>query len=125
MARKLRELMNDVESAGLDAIDEVFVADDGGSVEVLREGKWIPGRFSANIRIDQPTHGAGEAHAHIYGRKGNEIGVVNKSGTASHGTKMKLHADDADTLRRAGFDIPLNNIVEWASLGSCPQFTLG
>jgi hypothetical protein len=36
--------------------DIVIVAEDGQSARLLKEGKWIDGRFERNIRIDQPTH---------------------------------------------------------------------
>src|SRR3569833_1230540 len=99
------------EFVGLEAIDEVFVVrTDGGTVEVLREGKWLKGRFDRNLRIDHPTHGAGQTHAHVLGRKGQQIGVVNLDGTGSHGTKMRLHPKDAEALRTQGFTIPNSNI---------------
>lgn len=99
-------------------LDEVFISNDGTSSELLREGKWVSGRFDRNIRIDQPTHllGNGKVHGHIYGRRGDELGVVNVDGSPSHGTKMKLHDRDADALRAHGFVIPLDNIVEWFAL---------
>jgi hypothetical protein len=99
-------------------LDEVLVTRDVGAFKLLREGKWISGRFDRNIRIDQPTHmhGDGKVHGHVYGRKGGELGVVNFDGTPSHGTKMKLHDLDATALRAQGFDIPPDNIVEWAVL---------
>ncbi len=40
-----------------DVLDEVYVLGaDGTEGEKLFEGKWIDGRFSRNIRIDQLTH---------------------------------------------------------------------
>lgn len=99
-------------------LDEVIVSHDGTSSELLRESTWISGRFDRNIRIDQPKHlhGNGKVHGHIFGRRGSELGVVNVDGSPSHGTKMKLHAHDADALRARGFEIPLDNIVEWLAL---------
>ena len=63
-------------------LDQVMISVDGATCQILHEGKWIPGSFDRNIRIDQPTHGRGQIHAHILGRKGNEIGVVNIDGHA-------------------------------------------
>lgn len=97
----------------LPILDEIFVTNDGVTMEVLREGKWISGRFDGNIRIDQPSHGVGQKHAHVLCRKGNEIGVVNFDGTASHGSRCRLSDADADALRARGFQIPPGNIVEW------------
>lgn len=83
----------------------------------LQEGKFVSGRFEGNIRIDNATYGAGQRHAHILGRKGNDIGVVNVDGTSSHGTICRLHPNDIEALRANGFKIPDSGIVEWISLG--------
>ena len=75
----------------LQYIDEVYISPNGLTYEQLDESrKWISGRFERNIGTDQATSGAGQKHAHVYGRKGNEIVAVNFDGTASHGTKGKL-----------------------------------
>jgi hypothetical protein len=108
-------------------LDEVFITVDGLAVEVLQEGrKWVSGRFPSNIGIDQPTHlaGAGQQHAHVLGRRGDELGVVNFDGSASHGSKFKLHDDDADELRRRGFKIRPDNLVEWVRLRAPPMQVL-
>lgn len=99
---------------------------DTKDVEALNEGrKWVKGRFDRSLGIDQPTHGAGERHAHIYGRKGDEIGCITVSGGLSHGyTKVQLDPADADALRRQNFNIPKSNIVEWLSLGQWRGTTL-
>ena len=109
------------EFANLPVLDETFITKDGENVEFLKEGKWVSGRFENNIRIDQPTHGVGQTHAHVLCRKGNEIGVVNIDGSASHGTKCRLSNADADALRARGFQIKPGNIVEWVLLfdGQC------
>ena len=108
----------------LPVIEDVTVIDNNGG-EVLREGKWIPGRFDKNIRIDQPTHGVGQTHAHVLGRKGEELGVVNFDGSASHGTKCRLSDTDANALRAKGFQIPSGNIVEWLLLAGEYRLLLG
>ena len=100
----------------LPILDEIFLSIDGVAIELLREGKWIPGRFERNIRIDQPTHGVGQMHAHVLCRKGNEIGVVNFDGSASHGAKCRLSDADAAALKARGFQIRPGNIVEWVVL---------
>jgi hypothetical protein len=97
-------------------LHDVLVSEDGSDFGLLREGKWIAGRFERNIRIDQPTHGVGQTHAHVLGRKGNELGIVNIDGTGSHGTRCRLSDGDAKALRARGFNIPDDNIVEWVSL---------
>lgn len=114
-----------------DYVDEVLVVEncpDGQHIHVLDEArKWVRGRFDRNIGIDQPSHlhGAGQPHAHVLGRRGELLGVLNFDGTASHGSNFNLHDKDADALRARGFTIPLNNIVEWISFGSMPQLLLG
>lgn len=111
----------------LPMLDEIILQEAGGDLTVLREGKWVKGRFDKSIRIDQPTHlgGAGEPHAHVYGRKGNEIVVVNKDGTASHGTKGRISDEDASVLRSLGWNLPAGNIVEWTVVGDVSGLLLG
>lgn len=98
-------------------IDAVFVparnAPGKNEYQHLEEGKWVDGRFEKNIRIDQPAHGVGQQHAHIYGRKGEQIGILNLDGSASHGSKMRLHKKDMAVLSARGFDVPDDGIVEW------------
>lgn len=109
-----------------ETLDEVFIVQGDRDYELLREGKWVPGRFPTSLRIDQPTHGVGQPHAHVHGRKGDQLGVVNFDGTASHGTKMRLHPKDAAALRARGFNIPADNLVEWLLLqGQSAQLLLG
>lgn len=93
-------------------LDQIAIEADNG-LERLDEGKWIQTGSSGKLRIDQANYGAGMPHAHIYGRKGNELGVVNIDGSGSHGTKMRLHSDHADALRAQKFDIRDDNMVEW------------
>ncbi|NUX59291.1 hypothetical protein [Paraburkholderia youngii] len=107
-------------------LEGVFLLAQNQVLEALQEGKWITGRFEANIRIDQPTHlhGDGQPHAHVLGRKGNELGVVNLDGTASHGSKFKLHDKDAAALRARGFDVSPDNVVEWLFISTMPLVLL-
>lgn len=102
-----------------------IVSPDQASV-VLEEGKWVKGRFDRSIRIDQATHrqGEGQTHAHLYARNGQQYGVVNLDGTASHGPKCKVHPDDAAELSKRNFKLPPNNVVEWFALEGEPQFLL-
>lgn len=115
----------------VDYLDQVFVVattPDGEHVEYLDESrKWVPGRFDRNIGIDQPSHlqGNGQVHAHVYGRRGEEVGVVNLNGTPSHGSQFRLHPKDADALRARGFQIPIDNLVEWMRLTFKVQLLLG
>ncbi len=73
-----------------------------------------------------PTHGAGQTHAHLYARNGKEYGVVNIDGSGSHGTKSnsRIQTDHAAELRKAGFNIPPDNLVEWVPLPSDVQLLL-
>ncbi|MGY3138356.1 hypothetical protein ACVWZM_009038 [Bradyrhizobium sp. USDA 4501] len=113
------------EFANLPVLTEILVSADNAGFERLDEGKWVNGRFDKNIRIDQPTHGVGQTHAHVYGRKGNEIGVVNLDGSSSHGTQCRLSDADAAALRQRGFTIKAGNIVEWIVLSTQPQLLFG
>jgi hypothetical protein len=109
----------------LPVLDGVIVLGRDG-VPLLFEGrKWITGRFDSNIGIDQPAHGRGQQHAHVYGRKGEEIVVVNLDGSGSHGTKGRLHDADAAALRARGFKVRDDNIVEWTSIAGGLRFLLG
>lgn len=114
MIRKLIDAVAN-EEGGIPIIEDVIVTHDGSTFRRLDEGKWVSGRFERNIRIDQPTHmaGDGQVHAHILGRKGDQLVVVNIDGTGSHGTKGILHPKDADALRGHHFDIRDDRIVEW------------
>lgn len=95
-------------------LDEVVVFDPSSdAAHRIEEGKWIKTGTSDSMRIDHATHGAGQTHAHIYGRKGKELGVVNLDGTGSHGTQMRLSKDQAEVLRKQGFKIRDDRIVEW------------
>jgi len=103
-----------IETEGeIEELDEIFISPDGSEFQQLYEGKWISGRFDKNIRIDRSTYGAGQTHAHVLGRKGEEFGVINFDGSASHGSKFRLSKQDADALSDQGFDVPKNRIVEW------------
>lgn len=113
------------EFASLPTLAEILVSEDNAGFECLDEGKWVKGRFGQNIRIDQPTHGVGQTHAHVYGRKGEEIGVVNFDGSSSHGTQCRLSDADASALRDRGFTIKAGNIVEWIVLPTQPQLLWG
>jgi hypothetical protein len=96
-------------------LDAIYVLDsEADSFQLLREGKYIAGRFPTSIRIDVATHLGGTVppHAHVFGRRGDELGVVNLDGTASHGTKFTLHQKDAAALRDRDFNIRPDNLVE-------------
>ncbi|MER2266102.1 hypothetical protein [Methylobacterium oxalidis] len=112
------------EFASLEVLKGVIVQTGATSFERLDEGKWIKGRFDRSIRIDQPTHGVGQVHAHVYGRKGDELGVVNFDGSGSHGSKVRLSDEDAEALRGRGFAIKAGNIVEWLVLAEQPRLLL-
>lgn len=110
----MKTFLEFISESELPFLDEVFiVGEDGRNYERLDEGKWISGRFPSNIRLDQPTHGAGQPHGHVHGRKGEELVIVNLDGTGSHGTKGRLHDKDANALRSRGFSIRQDNVVEW------------
>ncbi len=110
-------------------LNAVIVTSDGVTLEQIAEGKTISGRFDHNIRLDQPTHlhGDGKQHAHVFGRRGDELGVVNFDGSPSHGSKFRLHQADAAALRARGFSVRSDNIVEWLRLerSATPQIIFG
>jgi hypothetical protein len=90
-------------------LDQIVIVAENDTLKRLDEGKWI----QTDIRIDQANYGAGKTHAHIYGRKGKQLGVVNIDGSGSHNTKMRLRSDHAAALIAHGFDIRKDNMVEW------------
>ena len=118
----MRELLDLVKTSGTSEtvyLDDLYVTD-GNNSYLLEGRKWVSGRFEQNIGIDTTDYGAGPTHvkhAHILGRKGKELGVVNVDGTSSHGTKFRLHSDDIKALRGKGFVIRDDGLVEWTSLG--------
>src|ERR1700733_11993170 len=93
--------------------DQVIISE-GTETRILVEGKWLKGDFDDEIRVDRNTHmRSGEKHAHIHDRKGNEMYALNQAGKPSHNSKpFKLSKNQANALRRQGFDIPKNRIVE-------------
>ena len=69
---------------------------------------------------------SGDEHFHVYGRKGELIGVVNTDATRSHGGKpFRLPDGDADALRVLGVPVPKNNIIEWIELAPAVALLLG
>lgn len=113
----IRKLVEVVESGedGVPLIVDIVIPGAGLGYQRLDEGKFVDGRFQRNIRVDQPTHtqGQGQVHAHVFGRKGHELVVVNLDGTGSHGTTGRLHDNDAEALKTLGFSIRDDRIVEW------------
>jgi hypothetical protein len=97
----------------------ILAVDDKSGFQQLVESLWIDGRYKGNIRIDRDTHfaDAGErnCHAHVYGRRDRDkaIVAVRKNGTSSRALKGILHSDDADALRKRGFNIRPDNLVEF------------
>lgn len=122
---KLRGLLSFSQFLDIPKTDSVIVTKDGSSFDLLHEGKWISGRFDRNIRIDHPTHGIGQTHAHVLGRKRQKLVIVNVDGSGSHGSKGRLHRRDADVLRAHDFKIPDSNIIEWILLPEQPLLLFG
>ncbi len=124
--KSFKQFVKETKAKNLPVLDAVYISDDGIEYRYLDEGrKWVSGRFEKNIGIDQPTSGAGQRHAHVFGRKGDEIVVVNVNGTGSHGTKGKLHDKDAEALALNGFLLKPGGIVEWTVVGKVQQLLLG
>jgi hypothetical protein len=124
--KSFKQFVKETKVRNLPVLDAVYISDDGIEYRYLDEGrKWVSGRFEKNIGIDQPTSGAGQRHAHVFGRKGDEIVVVNVNGTGSHGTKGKLHDKDAEALALNGFSLKPDGIVEWTVVGKVQQLLLG
>ena len=118
--KPFRQVLREMEEwESLPVLDEVYITEDGINYQYLSEGrKWVDGRFKNNIGIDLPSSGAGQKHAHVYGRKGNEVVIVNVDGTGSHGTKGKLPEKDAQALELRGFAIRKDRVVEWTDVGT-------
>ena len=111
--KRFREFVQDGEDST--PTIRVLLADHGdGTYQRLDEGKWIDGRFPKGIRLDQPTHmqGVGAVHGHVYGRKGQELVVVEFDGTAA--TVRRAPASGrSEALRAHGFKIRNDRVVEW------------
>jgi hypothetical protein len=126
---RLKKAAADILEADANPISQiVLVQEDGLTAEALQEGKWIPGRYERNIRIDLPTHFQslqGQKHASVYGRSGREeLVVVNFDGTASHGKKGRLSVEDAEALKAQGFKIRDDRMVEWCLVPNAPRLLL-
>lgn len=119
--KSFKQFLDDTE---LPIIDRVMVVSSDGRLELFEGRKWVSGRFENNIGIDQASSGRGQQHAHVYGRKGDQIVVVNVDGSASHKTRGRLHDADAAALRDRGFKISKDNIVEWLEVADLPRFLL-
>lgn len=122
--KTFKQFLKDPYQTDLPFLDEVFLDTRQTEIKGLLEGRTISGRFPYNIRLDQPNYGAGMYHAHIHGRKGDQLVAVNVDGSGSHGTKGKLHPKDADALRAHRFEIHPSNIVEWFVICSIKQLLL-
>jgi hypothetical protein len=109
----------------LPVLDQIIVSTDGETAEVLQERTWITGRFERNIGIDNAKAGSGRESAHVLGRRGKELVVVNLDGTGSHGTQGRLHDKDAAALRAKGFNIHPGHLVEWYVLADAPELLVG
>lgn len=124
--KSLKQYLSEITYNRLPLLTAFVVAPPDQIAMLLVEGKWVKGRFDNSIRIDQPTHmqGNGKTHAHLFARNGDQYGVVNLDGTASHGMKCRIHRDDAAALVKRNFKLPPGNIVEWVAAKSGPQFLI-
>jgi hypothetical protein len=91
----------------------------------MPEMSWYGGRFARNIRIDAPIDG-GESfdpHAHVFDESGTELLVVNRDGTARHGSRGRLHPQDAELLAALGYRISADLWVRWSGgdAGTIPR----
>ena len=114
--KSFKQFISEEEKSQLPILYDFVSPIDKESVKPLHEGRWVEkGVKKGSVRIDQPTHGIGQTHAHLYARNGDEYGVVNIDGTGSHKTKKnsRIQDDHADVLRGAGFSIGPDNLVEW------------
>lgn len=97
-----------VTGSGPNRISIVAMISGDDKLHLLREGKWVDGRFDKNIRIDRDSHfasvGSNDIHAHVYGRRDrdNALVAVRLDGSKSHDLGGHLHRDDADALRALG-----------------------
>jgi hypothetical protein len=112
---RLRQIIREARAKRAD----VVVVSQPGGVRYLEEGKWLNVNFEDEIRVDRNTHmRTGEKHAHIHDRKGNELYSLTHDGKPSHKSKpFKLDNKQANALRKIGFTIKPNNIVEAVLIG--------
>jgi hypothetical protein len=118
-------MLNFVDFYKLPVLDQIIVSTDGMTAEVLQERTWITGRFERNIGIDNATDGFGQKQAHVLGRKGDQLVVVNLYGFGSDGTQGRIQDKDAAALRAKGFEIHPGNLVEWQVLADAPELMVG
>ncbi len=114
-----------LEEDSLPVLDFVLLSEGDKKYQLYEDRKWISGRFKRNIGVDKASHGVGQEHAHVYGRKGNQLVVVNLDGSSSHGERGRMHKKDANALRALGYQIPKSNIVEWVNIGGWSELILG
>lgn len=124
--KTFKQYLNEVERSKLPVLTGFAVCSGEKTANLLVEGKWVQRGIKGSIRIDPPSHGVGQTHAHLFALKGSEYGVVNFDGTGSHGTpkNSRIQDDHADVLRKAGFKIPLDNLVEWLAIADGQQLLL-
>lgn len=64
-------------------------------------------------RIDKGNGGVGcQTHIHVKNKHG-ELFAMNIDGTSHDGSKVKLSKHDINTLKKLGFEVPDNGILEW------------
>jgi hypothetical protein len=77
----------------------------------LEKYKPVPGT-NFNYRIDNPVQPNQQVHAHIYDKQGNQLTVLNKDGTGSHGSCPKTELPRNKLLKRflisRGFQLGFN-----------------
>lgn len=116
-ARNLLDKLEKAAEADRPELDEIYIVHLSRVERLDETRKWVDGSWPRKIGIDDP-HAGGQVHAHVYGRKGNQIVAVNFDGTASHGTKGRLTQADAESLKSRGFEISPDRLVEWFVVGS-------
>lgn len=94
--KSFKQFRREAELAQLPLLDSVMIASPEGAVELYEDRKWISGRFDRNIGIDQPTHGAGQQHAHVYvlasGRQGRHRNDRKDAGRSHRPTTKRRRA---------------------------------
>ncbi len=97
-----------------EAIPEDLCSEYGLLLEKKDSDKPVPGtHYVYRIDPSRGTPGPGNLrHVHIY-NKGKQIFAMNIDGTAHDGChKVKIHKDLVDFLKKKGFTIPADNLIE-------------
>lgn len=74
------------------------------------------------FRLDNGNNAIGQQrHIHVYSDKNhnNQLYAINIDGTPHDGSKIRLNKRHQEALKKVGFPVPKDGILEWYDLGKC------